>query len=291
MSAPVRVGIVGCGVAGRARARAVRAVSGATLVGVHHGRFAQDLDAPVLSADALLEQAQVVIIASPSHTHADWVRRALGAGCHVVVEYPLARTAEEGRALLQLAALQQRMLHVEHIELLAPTTQWMAAEVERVGWGRACMRFRSQGPPYEDGAVHAWHQVSRLHRIIAALGWPDTMDVHACTGAEIDADLRWADGRELWFQAERRPDVVRGLSWRVEGPGGVRRVEGRSAWWGDKEVDLPSTTLFQDDWRIALGRMAGTATAYVPDRHVLEVLDFASRLGSGTGSGVSVKAR
>ena len=42
-------------------------------------------------------------IATPPHTHYPLVRRALEAGKHVLVEKPLARTAEEAAELIALA--------------------------------------------------------------------------------------------------------------------------------------------------------------------------------------------
>ncbi len=57
-----------------------------------------DLDAAL--ADPRIE---AVAIATPPHTHYALVRRALEAGKHVLVEKPLARTAEEAAALIALA--------------------------------------------------------------------------------------------------------------------------------------------------------------------------------------------
>ncbi len=57
-----------------------------------------DLDAAL--ADPRIE---AVAIATPPHTHYNLVRRALEAGKHVLVEKPLARTADEAAALIALA--------------------------------------------------------------------------------------------------------------------------------------------------------------------------------------------
>jgi predicted dehydrogenase len=57
-----------------------------------------DLDAAL--ADPRIE---AVAIATPPHTHYALVRRALEAGKHVLVEKPLARTADEAATLIALA--------------------------------------------------------------------------------------------------------------------------------------------------------------------------------------------
>lgn len=55
-----------------------------------------------------------VAIATPVSTHFDLALRALGAGKHVLVEKPLASTAEEVHRLRDAAARKQRVLMVDH---------------------------------------------------------------------------------------------------------------------------------------------------------------------------------
>lgn len=65
----------------------------------HPGVWVEDdLDAAL--GDPRIE---AVAIATPPHTHYSLVRRALEAGKHVLVEKPLARTADEAAALIGLA--------------------------------------------------------------------------------------------------------------------------------------------------------------------------------------------
>ncbi|QEX17079.1 oxidoreductase [Hypericibacter terrae] len=55
-----------------------------------------------------------VAIASPVSTHFDLARRALERGLHVLVEKPLCTRSEEGKALVAIAARQNRVLMVDH---------------------------------------------------------------------------------------------------------------------------------------------------------------------------------
>jgi scyllo-inositol 2-dehydrogenase (NADP+) len=57
---------------------------------------------------------QLVVIATPSETHAALARDALLAGKHVVVDKPFAITALEGRDLMRVAQERARMLTVFH---------------------------------------------------------------------------------------------------------------------------------------------------------------------------------
>lgn len=55
---------------------------------------------------------ELVIVNTPNHTHADYARRALEAGKHVVVEKPFTLTVAEADDLIQCAARHQRVLTV-----------------------------------------------------------------------------------------------------------------------------------------------------------------------------------
>lgn len=58
---------------------------------------------------------QGVAIAAPAVEHFNLARRAIEAGKHVLVEKPLALSAEQGQALVDLAAERQRILMVGHL--------------------------------------------------------------------------------------------------------------------------------------------------------------------------------
>lgn len=74
----------------------------------------------VASVDELLEQnLQAVAIATPVSTHFALAERCLEAGLHVLIEKPLAATAREARALLDLAERRGRVLMVDHTYLFS----------------------------------------------------------------------------------------------------------------------------------------------------------------------------
>ncbi|MCB9681351.1 MAG: Gfo/Idh/MocA family oxidoreductase [Alphaproteobacteria bacterium] len=284
-----RVGIVGCGIAGRARARALAEVDGARLVAVHRGRFAGELGVPELDADALLAAVDVVVVASPDASHRDWVRRALSAGRHVIVEYPLARAPEQAGALFAAADAAGRLLHVEHIELLSPTTRWLADAVSTSGWRQAALSWTWPGPPWADGADHAWHQLARMHRVVAALGMPARVDVDVATSDRIAATLAWADGRTCtWSSAV---GDARALRLTVQTDAGEHAIVDRRATRDGVDVDLPGVALFAEDTRIALARLGGVHDGYTTPERLVDVLRLVSNLGSPGRSEVSANRR
>jgi predicted dehydrogenase len=64
----------------------------------------------------LLGKVDLVSICSPAVTHAEIVRAFLNAGAHVMVEKPIATTAEEAEELVALARACGRVLTVGHQE-------------------------------------------------------------------------------------------------------------------------------------------------------------------------------
>src|SRR5512144_1302850 len=90
-------------------------------------------DAVSLEAALADPEVTAAIVCTPNALHADTARRALAAGKHVAVEFPLAATAEEARALFADAARRGLVLHEEHIELLAPSQAWLRERVRALG--------------------------------------------------------------------------------------------------------------------------------------------------------------
>lgn len=87
---------------------------------------------PAVACATSLEQAideqevDAAIIATPVGTHADLARTALEAGCHVMVEKPLASASDEARELVDMARARGRVLMVGHTFLFSPRVERIA---------------------------------------------------------------------------------------------------------------------------------------------------------------------
>ncbi|PZG14365.1 Gfo/Idh/MocA family oxidoreductase [Nonomuraea aridisoli] len=118
----VRVGLVGYGTAGAYfHAPLIDATPGLTLSAVvtrDPGRQAEVGGkygaAAVSDVEDLWQRCDLVVVASPNRTHVTTAASALSHGLPVVVDKPLARTAEEGRELVRLARERGLMLTVFH---------------------------------------------------------------------------------------------------------------------------------------------------------------------------------
>ncbi|MFI6595146.1 Gfo/Idh/MocA family oxidoreductase [Nonomuraea sp. NPDC050536] len=116
----IRVGLVGYGVAGAYfHAPLIHATQGLRLAAVvtRNPERAAEVTAryaatPVGDVEALAGACDLVVVASPNRTHVATANWALSQGLPVVVDKPLARTAEEARLLVRTARERGLMLTV-----------------------------------------------------------------------------------------------------------------------------------------------------------------------------------
>jgi len=122
----MRVGIVGAGSMGAVHAASWQATP-AALTGFfaesssEAARLAEKFGARVYeNYAALLNDVDVVDICAPTHLHHDFVVQAAAARKHIVCEKPLARTLEQGRAMLDACRAANVKLFVAHVVRFFP---------------------------------------------------------------------------------------------------------------------------------------------------------------------------
>ena len=119
----LRVGVVGVGYLGRFHALIYSRLPDVELVGVADARpeIAQQVAAEAGCAafakgDDLLGHVDAVSVVVPTTAHLAVARPFLERGVHVLLEKPIATTADEGRAIVQLARRSGAVLQVGHLE-------------------------------------------------------------------------------------------------------------------------------------------------------------------------------
>jgi biliverdin reductase len=234
---PIGVGIVGTGYAARIRAEVFQADPRSHLIAVaghtpHNTReFGHTFEIAVAKTwtDLIQEPAvDLVLIATVNRDHATIARAALEAGKHVVVEYPLALEVAEAEHLIQLAKAQQKLLHVEHIELLSGVHAAIATALPQIGTP-FYVRYSNLNPQHP--APQKWTYqpdlfgfplvgaLSRIHRLTHLFGRVDRVSCQAryrglttggdrytsclCTAQlqfanELVADVIYGKGEALW---------------------------------------------------------------------------------------------
>ncbi|MHB9026390.1 MAG: Gfo/Idh/MocA family protein [Armatimonadota bacterium] len=123
----LRVGIIGTGVMGGHHTRVAAMLQGLELVGIYDadrvraGVVAQQYGIEAFpSQQALCDAVEAVIIATPTVTHAEVATACLQAGCHVLLEKPIAASLAEAEALAALSAATDRVLLIGHVERYNP---------------------------------------------------------------------------------------------------------------------------------------------------------------------------
>lgn len=139
---PVNVALIGCGQIADAHLQEIAKTTTGRVVAVCDAHLDLARQAAVRfgiprvydSAARMLAEVQpdVVHIATPAHTHFSIARECLQAGCHVYVEKPFTRNADEAEILSRLAAERGLLICVGHDQLFDPA--WLQLR-ERVAGG------------------------------------------------------------------------------------------------------------------------------------------------------------
>jgi predicted dehydrogenase len=160
---PLRVALAGYGLAGSAfHAPLVAATEGLALTAVvtrsAERRAQLRSDHPqAVAVDALsdaLDDADLVVVASPNRFHVPLAREAIAAGKHVVVDKPLAVTAAQARELSDAADSAGVVLSVFHNRRWDDDFLTLAREVEAGRLGRVLRvesRFDRWRPAIREG--------------------------------------------------------------------------------------------------------------------------------------------
>jgi predicted dehydrogenase len=126
----LRLAVVGVGHLGRHHARVASSLAGFRVVGVHDhhpGRAAEvagEFSLPVLADfDGVAREAEAVVVATPTVTHAEVSHFFLDRGLHVLVEKPMTANLAEADDLVARARKASRVLQVGHVERYNPAIE------------------------------------------------------------------------------------------------------------------------------------------------------------------------
>ena len=153
---PLRAAVIGVGAMGQHHARVYAQMPGVQLVGVadanpEEGQRIAGLHHTLAFVDhrQLLDEArpEVVTVAVPTEFHHRVALDALDAGCHILIEKPIAATEEEARDLIERAKALGCKLMVGHIVRFDPAVQALKERLEAGELGRIFqVRCRRLGP-------------------------------------------------------------------------------------------------------------------------------------------------
>lgn len=142
----IRVGLVGCGNWGRNYIRNFEHLDDVEMYACcdaekdnlrRAARIYHEIKTCTQADDLINDSAiDALVLATPPNTHFELARRALESGKHVLVEKPLALTAEESRSLITLAKEKGKILMVGHILEYNPATLKLKQLIDAGDLGR-----------------------------------------------------------------------------------------------------------------------------------------------------------
>ncbi|NJP12213.1 MAG: Gfo/Idh/MocA family oxidoreductase [Leptolyngbyaceae cyanobacterium RU_5_1] len=332
---PVRVGLVGTGYAAMRRADSLQMEPRAQLVAIaghtleRTQTFSQPYGAIACGSWAELiarSDIDLVIIATINRDHGAISRAALQANKHVVVEYPLSLSVAEADELIELSKAQNRLLHVEHIELMGGVHQALKTALPLIGTVFSA-RYATLKPERPAPQRWTYHPdlfgfplvgaLSRLHRLTDLFGAVATVSCQAqfweptpnsvetrliaslphyttclCTAqlrfkTGVLAEVTYGKGEALW-QAERK--------FEVQGEKGALILDGDQGTLvqadGSHAIAVGGRRgLFAKDTALVLDHLTTEAPLYVSpaaSAYTLKVAD-AARRSAETGATIALE--
>lgn len=192
---PLKVGIIGTGYAAKKRAEALIADKRTELVAVTGNtperlkEFCQSLAVKAVDSWTKLidlPELDLIFVCTINRDCGAIAKEAILAAKHVVVEYPLALDAKEAQEIVELAESQQKLLHVEHIEIIGGLHQAIKQCLPQIGkaFYARYSTIRAEHPVSRSWKYHRAMfgfplaaALSRIHRLTDLFG---TVEAVAC---------------------------------------------------------------------------------------------------------------
>ncbi|MBW4532432.1 MAG: Gfo/Idh/MocA family oxidoreductase [Pleurocapsa minor HA4230-MV1] len=308
----LKVGIVGTGYAARKRAEALKSdprtellvATGNTPVKLQE--FCQTYAVSAVdswSELVNLPQLDLIFICTINQGCGAIAKAAILAGKHVVVEYPLALEVEVAQEVIELAAAKQKLLHVEHIEIIGGLHQALKQYLPQIGkvFHASYTTIAAQHPVEPSWKYHRQQfgfplsaALSRIHRLTDLFGtvekvscdnryWnlpnSDSAYFTACFCQAqlsfhngITADITYGKG-DIFWQSDRTLEIY--------GEAGKIRFKGEKGTLinAENEQDIPVTPrrgLFAQDTAMVLDYLLAQKPLYLQPQASLYALKVAN---------------
>ena len=128
-SQEITAAVIGTGHLGRHHVRILAGMEGVRCLGAFDtdreilAEITAEHGVPTLGSMEAASDADAVVVATPTISHREVAGALLEAGCHVLVEKPIAATVAEADQLVALADRHGRVLAVGHVEFHNPAVQ------------------------------------------------------------------------------------------------------------------------------------------------------------------------
>ncbi|NXA33282.1 BIEA reductase, partial [Eudromia elegans] len=153
-------------------------------------------------------------ISTENISHEETIRTFLEAGKHVLVEYPMALSAKAAHELWEMAERKDKILHVEHIELLTEEYKQLKKEVAGKDLVKGTLHFTGHVLDEKQAGFPAFSGIARLTWLVDLFG---DLTVTSATREEqkeknyskMTAHFQTANKKPLTWIEERGPGMRR----------------------------------------------------------------------------------
>jgi UDP-N-acetylglucosamine 3-dehydrogenase len=186
---PLRIGVLGAGFAGAMHAHSALRIESAQVVAVaalpleQGAALAKECDARLASAEEICaaDDIDLVVIATPTHLHAQYAIAAAKSGKHVFCEKPLARTLADAEAMVRACDDAGVTLAVGHVVRYFKEYQRAKQMLDDGTIGRAAIATLVRGN-FAVGSAREWY-----------------LDAEKSGGVVLDLMLHDLDTVRWWF--------------------------------------------------------------------------------------------
>ena len=319
---PLKIGIVGTGFAAQRRAESLQADDRAQLLYFSGNspesivNFSQKYQISALDSAISLAShpdLDLIVIANVNQAHASIARTALKSGKHVIVEYPLAFHPAAAAELITLAETENKLLHVEHIELLGGLHQTQQQYLATLG-NIHLARYTTIAPGRPAPQRWTFHRdlfgfpliaaLSRIHRFTNLFGEVESVSCHCryWNAPESDYFLACLCEAQLLFKNGLIAEVTYGkgeVFWQnertftIHGEGGSLIFEGEKGQLinseGSQVLEVETRRgLFAKDTAMVLDYLFDQVPLYVTPQASLYALEVAYAAYQSSLSGKTV---
>ncbi|XP_048462985.1 biliverdin reductase A isoform X6 [Rhincodon typus] len=277
--------VVGIGVAGRVRIRDLlnplpnSAAEKLKLMGFVSRRTLGNIEqVKQITLEEALQSSEIqaAIISLENRFHEEYVRLFLEAGKHVCVEYPLALSVAAAQKLWDLADIKGKILHVEHIELLAEPYKQLKQQVNRKELIEGSLHFTGGPLDRQRTGFPAFSGIARLSWLVDLFG---ELTLKSATLEEQQKQHYWKmttrfltkNSRPLIWTEERGPELKRKKQINFQFKSDTL----------DHLPEAPNTRvgLFMQDLNLFAQKLAGqTPTELSEKNRLLHCLDLADEI-------------
>ncbi|NXE50813.1 BIEA reductase, partial [Casuarius casuarius] len=215
--------VVGLGIAGLARIRDLMSPMPSSpsehlkLFGfVSRRNLGKINEAKQISLEDALRSKDIhaAFISTENRSHEETIRTFLEAGKHVLVEYPMALSAKAAHDLWEMAERKDKVLHVEHIELLTEEYKQLKKEVAGKDLVKGTLHFTGHVLDEKQSGFPAFSGIARLTWLVDLFG-----DLTVTSATREEQKEKNYSRMTVHFQtANKKP-----LTWIEERGPGMRR--------------------------------------------------------------------